>query len=72
MIQSLNQDITPTDHGRTMFIPFTYCTTMRTFPSKFHTFWCKYFQQSPINEIIPVLRTRNVDNLQGRLTSTQQ
>ena len=50
-----------------MFIHFTYCTNMKSFPSKFHILWNKYFAESPINEIRPVLGTRNVDNLQQRL-----
>jgi hypothetical protein len=54
-----------------MFVHFTYCTNMQTFPMKFHTLWHKYFEESPINEITPILGTRNVDNLQKRLTSTR-
>jgi hypothetical protein len=51
------------DYGRNMFIHFTYCSNMRNFPSKFHALWDKYFNESPINEIRPVLGTRNVKNL---------
>ena len=44
---------------------------MRTFPHKFHELWDKYFGESPINEIIPILGTRNADNLQQRLVHTR-
>jgi hypothetical protein len=51
------------DYGKTMFVHFTYCSNMRIFPSKFHALWDKYFIESPINEIKPILGTRNVKNL---------
>ncbi|CAF4153665.1 unnamed protein product, partial [Rotaria sordida] len=38
------------DYEAVMFIHFTYCSTMKTFPAKFHLLWNKYFEQSPINE----------------------
>ena len=44
---------------------------MKTFPSKFHVLWQKYFNQSPIDNIIPALGVRNVDNLQRRLVHTK-
>ncbi|CAF3541517.1 unnamed protein product, partial [Rotaria sp. Silwood2] len=55
------------DHGKTMFVHFTYCLNMKTFSVKFHTLWNKYFIESPINEIKPVLGTGNVKNLQQQL-----
>ncbi|CAF4658921.1 unnamed protein product [Rotaria socialis] len=55
------------NYNRTMFVYFTYCLNMKTFPQKFHTLWNKYFIESPINEIKPVLGTRNVKNLQQQL-----
>ena len=61
----------PVDHNRTMFVHFTYCSNMRMFPAKFHQLWQKYFLESPINDIVPVLGTRNVDNLQRRLVHTR-
>jgi hypothetical protein len=61
------QDKIPIDFGKTMFVHFTYCLNMRTFPEKFHTLWNKYFIESPINEIMPILGTRNVNNLQRQL-----
>ncbi|CAF1647172.1 unnamed protein product [Didymodactylos carnosus] len=72
LIQFSIQDITPTDHRKTIFVHFAYSTSMRTFPVKFHTLWRKYFELSPINEIVPVLGTRNIDNLQRRLIYTRQ
>lgn len=59
---------TEIDYARNLFIHFTYCTNMRTFPIRFHTLWRKYFSSSPINDINPVLATRNVLNLQHQLT----
>ncbi|CAF1459566.1 unnamed protein product [Rotaria sordida] len=58
----------PVDYGKIMFIHFTYCLSMKTFPKKFHVLWDKYFGESPINEVLPVLGTRNVKNLQRQLT----
>lgn len=55
------------DFGRSMFIYFTFCANMKSFPPKFHTFWNKYFAESHINEIKPILSARNVDNLQQQL-----
>ena len=72
LIESPVQDKVATDHGTIMFIHFTYCSNMRTFPTKFHILWHKYFEQSPINGIIPTLGTRNVNNLQKRLMHTRQ
>ncbi|CAF1364639.1 unnamed protein product [Rotaria sp. Silwood1] len=57
----------PIDYGRTMFVHFTYCLNMKTFPTKFHALWNKYFIQSPINEIKQVLGTHNIKNLQRQL-----
>ncbi|CAF4122854.1 unnamed protein product, partial [Rotaria magnacalcarata] len=61
----------PLEYGKHMFIHFTYCKNMKMFPTKFHTLWSKYFGQSPINNITPILGTRNVDNLQRRLIFTK-
>jgi hypothetical protein len=63
----LQQEEVSIDYGKTMFIHFTYCLNMKTFPTKFHTLWNKYFIESPINEIRPVLGTRNANNLQRQL-----
>ena len=49
LIGSPSQDRPLTDHRKAMFIHFTYCTTMRTFPPKFHALWHKYFEQSPMS-----------------------
>ncbi|CAF2801657.1 unnamed protein product [Rotaria sp. Silwood2] len=47
----------PIDYGKTVFVHFTYCSNMRTFPGKFHVLWNKYFGESPINDIVPILGT---------------
>jgi len=60
------------DYGKTIFVYFTYCSNMRTFPANVHALWQKYFIESPINEIISILGTRYVDNLQRRLVHTRQ
>ncbi|CAF4590783.1 unnamed protein product [Rotaria socialis] len=54
------------NYDKSIFAHFTYCSSMKTFPVKFHSLWDKYFDKSPINEVIPILGTRNVDNLQRR------
>ncbi|CAF1366766.1 unnamed protein product [Adineta steineri] len=61
----------PIDYGQTLFVHFTYCSNMKSFPSKFHNLWQKYFQESPINDITPILGTRNVNNLQQHLVHTR-
>ncbi|CAF3387438.1 unnamed protein product [Rotaria socialis] len=52
------------NYDKSIFVHFTYCSSMKTFPIKFHTLWNKYFDKSPINEVILILGTRNADNLQ--------
>ena len=61
----------PVDYGRKLFVHFTYCSNMATFPRKLHSLWNKYFEQSPISEVSPIFRTRNVENLQWRLVHTR-
>jgi hypothetical protein len=60
------------DHGKIMFVHFTYGSNMRTFPKKFHALWQKYFAESPINDINPIVDTRNVNNLQRRFVHTRR
>ncbi|CAF3808428.1 unnamed protein product [Rotaria sp. Silwood1] len=62
----------PIDYSTKMFVHFTYCSNMKTFPQKFHALWYKYFGESAINDITPVLGTRNVYNLQRRLMNTHK
>lgn len=57
------------DHNTVIFIHFTYCASMRTFPIRFTTLWKKYFSNSPINDTTPVLGTRIVNNLQLKLVN---
>jgi hypothetical protein len=59
------------NYEKILFIHFTYCSSMKLFPVKFHNLWTKYFGESPINEITPILGTRNVENLQRRLVHTR-
>ena len=59
------------DYDKNLFIHFTYCTNMRTFPIRFHALWRKYFSFSPINDINPVLGTRNLPNLQLQLINRE-
>lgn len=61
----------PIDHGISMFVHFTYCSNMKGFPQYFHELWQKYFGESPINDITPILGTKNTYNLQQRLVYTK-
>ncbi|CAF1199834.1 unnamed protein product [Rotaria sordida] len=61
----------PVNYGKIMFVHFTYYSSMRTFPKTFHALWDEYFGESPINEVLPILGTRNVKNLQRQLTYTR-
>jgi hypothetical protein len=71
VIDTPYKEKTPIDYKKTLFAHFTYCSNMTTFPRKFHTLWNKYFEHSPINEVTPVLGTRNVKNLQRQLVHTR-
>ena len=51
-------------YDKTMFVHFTYCFSMRRFSKQLHKMWNKYFGESPINKIVPVLGTRNANNLE--------
>lgn len=62
---------TTIDHVSNLFIHFTYCCSMRTLPSRFRTLWHKYFADSPIRDIKPIVSTRNASNLQHRLAHTK-
>ena len=70
VISSLQKEKVDTNYETNLFIHFTYCLSMRTFPVHFLSLWRKYFIQSPINDIAPVLGTRNVQNLQLKLTNS--
>ncbi|CAF1396857.1 unnamed protein product [Rotaria sordida] len=59
------------DYDKLMFIHFTYCLSMRAFPLKFHILWNKYFDEPPIDEVLPVLGIRNVKNLHRQLSYTR-
>ncbi|CAF2906535.1 unnamed protein product [Rotaria sp. Silwood2] len=70
MIDSPTKEKVDIDYGSVMFVHFTYCSAMKAFSGKFHTLWNKYFRESPINEVRPILGTRNVKNLQRYLALT--
>jgi hypothetical protein len=55
------------DYKRTMFVHFTFCSNMVTFPTRFHNLWNKYFNETPINDVTPIVGTRNTPNLQRQL-----
>jgi hypothetical protein len=61
-MKTIFKEKVPIDYNTMMLVHFTCCSNMRAFPKKFHILWNKYFGGSPINDIIPVLGTRNVDN----------
>lgn len=57
------QENISTDYEYNMFVHFTFCSSMKHFPRQFHILWNKYFDTSPINDVKPVLGTRNPHNL---------
>ena len=71
IINASKKEKMPINYDKIIFIHFTYCFSMKTFPKKFHKLWDQYFGQSPINEITPILGTRNADNIQRRLVNTK-
>ncbi|CAF1530660.1 unnamed protein product [Adineta steineri] len=71
IINSPLQAKEPINYGQKMFIHFTYCSSMKNVPHKFHNLWLKYFSESPINGITLILGTRNVNNLEQRLVHTR-
>lgn len=70
IISTPNPEKDKIDYEKNLFIHFTYCCNMRIFPILFHTLWNKYFLNSPINDINPILGVRNANNLQLRLLQT--
>lgn len=69
IIAQPNQEKTPVDYDKNIFVHFTFCSTMRSFPIHFLNLWNKYFSDSPIRDTIPIIGSRNVDNLQLQLTN---
>ena len=59
------------EYDTQLFVHFTYCSSMRSFPRQFHMLWERYFGESPINGVTPILGTRNVNNLQQQLVRTK-
>jgi hypothetical protein len=66
-----NKEKTAIEYDKHIFVHFTYCSSMRIFPRRFHELWKQYFGDSPISEVAPILGTRNVDNLQRQLVLTR-
>ncbi|CAF1203313.1 unnamed protein product [Adineta steineri] len=72
---TLRQQVVDTPHEakaainyqKTLFVHFTYCQNMTTFPRHFHTLWNKYFEQSPINEVTPILGTQREEDKQNEI-----
>ena len=63
---------TTIEYDKHIFVHFTYCSSMKVFPRRFHELWQQYFGNSPIADVVPVLGTRNVDNLQRQLVHTRK
>lgn len=71
IIKTPGKEKIESNYSEIMFIHFTYCSSMNTFPSKFHALWQKYFGQSPVDDIRPILGIRNVKNLQQHMIHTR-
>jgi hypothetical protein len=63
---------TSIDYNEYICMHSTYCLNMRQYPNRFHTLWNKYFGESTIADIIPILGIGNVKNLQQRLINTRK
>ena len=72
VIMTSYKERTSVDYENNLFIHFTYCRNMRTFPTRFNALWNKYFANSPINHVHPVLGTRNTENLQLRFRNNNE
>lgn len=59
------------EYGKTLFIHFTYCENMKSFPKKFLTTWNKFFCESPLCDTKPILSTKNTNNLQLQLVKNK-
>ncbi len=60
------------DYNQHLFVHFTFCSNMKNFPTLFHELWKKYFDQSPIADIVPILGNKNLNNLQQKLVRTKE
>ena len=72
IISNSIEEIRQVDYEYNMFIHFTFCSSMKHFPRQFHILWNKYFNSSPINDIKPILSTRNPENLLRTLVSNKR
>ena len=69
VVTAPHQERLPVDYENNLLVHLTYCANMKAFPIRFHSLWRKYFSSSPINDITPILGTRNVLNLQRQFNS---
>jgi hypothetical protein len=50
VLDSQRIDKPPLDFHSIVFVHFTFCSSMRRFPIKFHALWQKYFGKSSISD----------------------
>ena len=55
------------ENKRGMLFHFTYCSSMVTFRTSFRNFWKKCFNETLINDVVPIAGIRNTANLQRQL-----
>lgn len=63
IVSSPDKEKKQMEYEKSIFIHFTYCSNMKTFPRQFHILWNKYFDNSPLSDVQPILGARNVANL---------
>ena len=69
IIDTPSKEKTTIEYDTHLFVHFTYCSSMRSFPRQFHILRERYFGKSPINGVTPILGTRNVNHLKQQLPS---
>jgi len=72
IIQYPQKDKESIEYNKHIFIHFTYCLNIKQFPKRFHDLWNRFFSESPIADVRPILGIRNVNNLQQRLIHTRK
>ncbi|CAF3768874.1 unnamed protein product [Rotaria sp. Silwood1] len=53
------------------YLPFNSIQTILVKKNIPFAFWLKYFEESPVNEVVLIHSTRNVSNLERRLLHTK-
>ena len=71
IIDKPRKDRALVEYEKHLLVHFSYCSSMRTFPRQCHTLRNRYLSESPINEVAPILGTRNVQNIQQQLVHTK-